>query len=193
VILGGPRVWFNSSSWLSTTQDIHFLFALLMRNPMAKSGFVHVIGPAITQHISMLKGCMNAVVSKNPTPKQKLCYDNNFASLQQEYIESRLGDIMQHKILVFVFHVNKNHWVSVVVINPFLVFARYLNEGKELSYIHVAVDEEEIAGWCVLDSMHGMSDRNGFKQTFDTTMKGIIWISSFSEYLCFKSKRHEPE
>ena len=168
LILGGSRVSFNSSAWLSC-QDIQFLFALLLRNPMAKSGFVHVIGPSITQHISMLKGCIDTVVSKNATVKEQDVYDSNLASLQQ-YIESRL-DILQHKFLVFVFNVNNDHWVSVVVINTKLVFARYLNEGNELSNTHVFVDQEEIAGWCVLDSMHGVSDRNGFKGSFDTTIK----------------------
>jgi hypothetical protein len=83
IILGQCRVSFNSSEWLST-QDIQFLFAFLMRNPMSRSGLVHVLGPGITQHISMLmKECMDGVVSGHPTPKQKLCYDTNFASIQK--------------------------------------------------------------------------------------------------------------
>jgi hypothetical protein len=37
-----------------------------------------------------------------------------------KYIESRL-DILEHNILVFPCNTNTNHWVSVVVINPFLL------------------------------------------------------------------------
>ena len=79
-ILGQRRVLLsNFNEWLST-QDILFLFAFLMRNPMSRSGWVHVLGPDITQHISMLmEECMEGVVSGDPTPKVKLCYDTNFA------------------------------------------------------------------------------------------------------------------
>jgi hypothetical protein len=38
---------------------------------------------------------------------------------------------MQHKFLMFICNINKVHWVSVVVVNPFLRFDQYLEEGKE--------------------------------------------------------------
>jgi hypothetical protein len=53
-IVGERRLSFKSSSWLSTN-DIQFLFAFLMCNSKAKSGIFRVIGPAITQHITMVK------------------------------------------------------------------------------------------------------------------------------------------
>ena len=169
-ILGQRRVLLsNSNEWLST-QDIQFLFAFLMRNTMSRSGSVHVLGPGITQHISMLmEECMEGVVSGDPTPEVKLCYDTNFACVQR-YLDSRL-DIMQHKFLVFVFNVNSSHWVSVVVINPYLVFDRYMKDEEDLSNTHGGVGEDEIPGWCVLDSLGGVSGRNGFKRTIDTTLE----------------------
>jgi hypothetical protein len=77
---------------------------------------------------------------------------------------------MQHKFLV-VFNVNSNHWVSVVMINPYLVFERYLNNEEDLTKTHGGVGEDEIPGWCVLDSLGGVSGRNGFKGTIDTTLE----------------------
>jgi hypothetical protein len=168
-ILGQRRVSFDSTEWLST-QDIQFLFAFLMRNPMSRSGFIHVLGPAITQHISLLmEKCMDGIVSGVPTPEELLCYDMNYPYIQK-YLDSRL-DIMQHKFLVFVFNVNENHWVSVVVVNPNLVFGRYLNNEEYVDNKKGCVGEDEISGWCVLDSLHGVCNENGLKGTLDTTLE----------------------
>jgi hypothetical protein len=86
---------------------------------------------------------MNKVSLKTATMKEKICYHDNFACIQK-YIDSRL-DILEHKFLAFVFHVDDDHCVvSVVVINPFLVFERYLNKEKELSFIDGALDKSRM-------------------------------------------------
>ena len=169
-IVGNRRVLLsNFKEWMST-QDILFLFAFLMRNTMSSSSLVHVLGPGITQHISVLmEECMEGVVSGDPTPEVKLCYDHNFACVRQ-YIDSTL-DLMQHKFLVFVFNVNSSHWVSVVVVNPYLVFDTYMNDQEDSCKIDGGVGKDEISGWCVLDSLGGVSGTNGFKGTSGTPLE----------------------
>ena len=112
---------------------------------------------------------MEGIVSGDPTPEVKRCYDTNFTCVQR-YLDSRL-DIMDHKFLVFVFNVNSSHWVSVVVINPNLVFDRYMNNQEDPCNTDGGVGEDEIPGWCVLDSLGGVSGTNGFKKQCGTKLE----------------------
>jgi hypothetical protein len=93
----------------------------------------------------------------------------------QDYIDSR-HDILEHKFLFLVCNVCQMHWISVVVINPFLVSDKYLAAGKDVSTVNGAFEDlaagkdvsnvngglgdDDFAGWCVLDS-NGPEDDNG--------------------------------
>jgi hypothetical protein len=91
-----------------------------------------------------------------------------------KYIESRL-DILEHKFLVFPCNTNRNHWVSVVVINPFLVVD--VNKRTEAAYNSDLCNEDEImAGWCVMNSNPSVRlSRKSIHQE-----QGYIWSAPLS-------------
>jgi hypothetical protein len=127
-INGERRTIMNSTSWLSM-DEIQFLLAFLLRNPHENMGVFHVLGPMITHKVALVCDVMPAIHSENATVEQQGTYSFNMQGIQA-YIDSRL-DILQHKFLVFICNINDLHWVSVVVVNPFLVLDQYLAEGNE--------------------------------------------------------------
>jgi hypothetical protein len=125
----------------------------------------------------LMNNCMEEMVTGSPMPDAKLCYETNFACIER-YLESRL-DIMQHKFLVFVFNVNDNHWVTVVVVNAYLVFDRYLNDNQDITVNDGGVGEDELPGWCVMDSLGGVNGVNGFKPTIHKKLKKEYGVRLF--------------
>ena len=95
------------------------------------SGVFHVLGPFITHKAALIYDVMQAILDENATDTDHSTYISNLEAIQ-DYIDSRL-DIFEHKFLVFVCNIQNMHWISVVVINPFLVFDQYLAEGKDNS------------------------------------------------------------
>jgi hypothetical protein len=191
-IVGDGRLMLHSSSWLST-DDIQFLFAFLLRNPVNNPGFVHVIGPAITHQVAMVQSVIYEIsqVKENASMQAKNCYLSNIERLHR-YIDSRL-DILEHKFLVYVINVGNNHWVSVVVINPFLVFEQYLKKGSDKSFIDGVWGKDCTTGWCVLDSLdHSCRaiGTHGFKATLGTTVRNSLGFHLFlnicASYLKYK-------
>jgi hypothetical protein len=150
LIVGEHRVKMTSSSWLST-DDIQFLFAFLMCNIDGNTGFLHVLSSSITKNIHDVHDLMPVMIEmKENAPKDvKQRYQANLDVIFK-YIESRLN-ILEHKFLVFPCNTNGNHWVSVVVINPFLVVD--LNKRTGAAYDSDLYNDDEImAGWCVMNS-----------------------------------------
>jgi len=127
-ITGQTRTQMNSTSWLCT-DEIQFIFAYLLRNPHENRGVFHVLGPMIMHKVSLVYTVMGAILCNKATDEQQSTYASNMEGIQA-YIDSRLH-IMQHKFLVFICNINDVHWISVVVVNPFLRFDQYLEEGKE--------------------------------------------------------------
>jgi hypothetical protein len=86
---------------------------------------------------------------ENAPEKVKGTYQMNFDA-NFEYIKSRL-DILEHKFLIFLCNTNANHWVSVVVINPFCV----VEVNKKTGAIYdsdLCNNDEIVTGWCVMNS-----------------------------------------
>jgi hypothetical protein len=122
LIVGDRQVKMTSSSWLSTNEIQFLLFTFLMRNIGGNTHFLHVLSPSITKNIHDVHDVMPVMMEKkeNAPKKAKRTYQTNLDAIFK-YIESRL-DILEHKFLVFLCNANNtNHWVSVVVINPFRV------------------------------------------------------------------------
>jgi hypothetical protein len=98
---------------------------------------------------------------------------------------------------VFVCNENDCHWVAIVVVNPFLVFDRYVAEDNENVFDKAASsDDEDFCGWCVFDSLgnSGMpSKAKGFHGTCSTMNKASYGVRLFlnicASYL--KAKRNE--
>jgi hypothetical protein len=67
-----------------------------------------------------------------------------------------------------------------VVVNPFLVFDRYLNKGKEGGGIGVLGDED-FAGWCVLNSTERPAEKqqHGFQGTLHTRNNAAYGVRLF--------------
>jgi hypothetical protein len=182
-INGNRRTMMNSTSWLCT-DEIQFLFALLLCNQHDNSGVFHVLGPMITHKVALVCGLMPAINSENATFEQQRTYQCNMQGIQA-YIDSRL-DIFQHKFLVFVCNINDMHWVSVVVVNPLLVFDQYMSEGKENN-------SDNFVGWCVLNSTQRVAEmeEHGFQGSFFTKNKAtygvLLFLNICASYL--KAKR----
>jgi Ulp1 protease family, C-terminal catalytic domain len=137
----------NDHSWLRT-DEIQFICALLLCNHESNRLF-HVLGPMITHQISIFYKSFQRAKEGTQTEKQKREYENNMDGILK-YIDSRL-DILQHKFLVFLCNVRHMHWVSVVVVNPFLVLEQEEQQQKENQDTVLGVTD--FVGWCVLNSI----------------------------------------
>jgi hypothetical protein len=177
MIIGNAWQLLNSRSWLSTN-EILFLFAFLLRNPESNR-FFHVLGPTITNKVAIAYHTMAKIVHGNATDKDVISYNYMVKGIQ-DYIDSRL-DIFEHKFLVFVCNQSQMHWVSVVVINPFLVFDQYLAEGKDDHGRHGAWGDEDFVGWCVFNSNTRQEEReqDGFQGTMYTKNKASYGVQLF--------------
>jgi hypothetical protein len=120
LIVGDRRLKMTSSSWLST-DEIQLLFAFLMCNIDGNTGFLHVLSSSITKNIHDIHDLMPVMMEKKEDAPQNVIrtYQMNLDAIFK-YIESRLH-ILEHKFLIFLCNTNRNHLVSVVVINPFFV------------------------------------------------------------------------
>jgi hypothetical protein len=95
-----------------------------------------------------------------------------------------------------VCNVSQIHWISVVVVNPFLVSDGYLAAGKDVSTVNGALGDlaagedvshvnggwgdDDFAGWCVLDSNGPEVDSgNGFQGTSLTKNKASYGVRLF--------------
>lgn len=159
----------NSQGWLFTN-EIQFLFAFLLHNPECNR-FFHVLGPMITNKVAIVYEVMPRILDGSATDKDCSTYNCNIEGIQ-DYTDSRL-DIFEHKFLVFVCNQSQMHWVSVVVINPFLVFDQYLAEGKDDHGRHGASGDEDFVRWCVFNSNGRSKEReqDGFQGTMYTNNK----------------------
>jgi hypothetical protein len=134
-----------------------------------------------------------AILKKNPTEDKKDMYETNLDAVF-EYIKSRL-DILEHKFLVFLCNMDRNHWVSVVVINPFVVLEANQQTGTTFDY-NQCQDDDQIAGWCIFNSNVSGKDKNehGFQGTESTKNKASFGVQLFlnicASYIKFK-KDHE--
>jgi hypothetical protein len=147
-IEGEQRTGMNDHSWLRT-DEIQFICALLLRNHESNRLF-HVLGPTITHQISILYKSFQRAKEGTQTEKEKREYENNMDVILK-YIDSRL-DILQHKFLVFLCNVRHMHWLSVVVVNPFLVLEQEEQQQKENQDTLLEVTDC-VGGWCVLNSI----------------------------------------
>jgi hypothetical protein len=155
----------NRTSWL-VTDAIQFLFALLMCNQKIEKPYFHVMYPNVTQMIASLYPNMVKVDGRTATKQE---HDQYIADLDKlkHYIYTRLA---------FICNVSNMHLLLVVVINPFLVFDRFLHgNGKH------EVSNEEMAGWCVLNSNPHSNEiqMNGFQGTCFTRNKASYGVRLF--------------
>jgi hypothetical protein len=92
-----------------------------MHNIDGNTGFLYVLSSSITKKFHDVHDLMPVMMEKKEDAPEnvKRTYQTNLDAIFK-YIKSRL-DILEHKFLIFPCNTNTNHWVSVVVINPFLV------------------------------------------------------------------------
>jgi flagellar assembly factor FliW len=159
------------NSWLNT-DHLQFLLAFLLRNPENNSGFFHVVPPFIMHKVALFCKVMPRIADGTGNDNDQITYQSNLEGIL-DYIDTSL-DIFEHKFLVLVINLGDMHWASFVVINPFLVFDRYLAEGMKSSENHGTLGaDDDIAGWCVLNSNgHNMEkEKGGYKGTFYSNNK----------------------
>jgi hypothetical protein len=179
LILGKERVSFDTSSWLRT-DEIQFLLAFLTRNQ--ESSFFHVLGPSITHTLSELYKTMPQVMRDKATDEDKKAHKTNLSAVIK-YIDSRL-DILEQKFLIFLCNLGHNHWVSVVVVNPFLTSGPFLKGDDESADYDLPDDsDQDLCGWCLFDSLssNDSDDKSsdGFHGTFYTTFPTSLGVRLF--------------
>jgi hypothetical protein len=172
-IIGSCWSSMNRTSWL-VTDEIQFLFALLMRNQKIHKPYFRVfLRPDATQIIASLYPNMVKVNGLTATKQEQDEYILDLNTLK-DYMNTRL-DIFECKFLVFVFNVNNTHRVLVVAINPLLVYDKFLQCDDKHD-----VANEEMAGWCVLNSNPHSNEKqiNGFQRTCYTRNKAScgVWL-----------------
>ena len=190
-INGLGRTRMDSTSWLFTDK-VQFLFAFLLRNQDNNSGVVHVLGPMITHKVGLVYELMPAILEDKATVTEHDCYLSTLADIQK-YIDTRL-DIFEHKFLVFALNINNTHWLSVVVVNPFLVFDQYLSEGKDNCAERKNKAKDEFCGWCILNSTarHDEREQNGLQGTRHTRNNPAYGVRLFLN-VCASYLKHKKE
>jgi hypothetical protein len=171
-VLGIRRKSMDSQSWLST-DEIQFLFAFLLRNEASNTSF-HVVGPDITNKVAIVQEALSKILKETASDEDHRAYDYNLECIQK-YIDSKL-DILEHKFLVFLCNQSNMHWVSVVVVNPFLVFDHYL-----VGRMGTMGGEDDFVGWCVFNSNPRQDEEseNGFQGTIFTKNKASYGVRLF--------------
>jgi hypothetical protein len=171
----------TSSSWLST-DEIQFLFAFLMCNKDGNTGFLHVLSSSITKNVHDVHDLMPVMMEKKEDAPEnvKRTYQTHLDVIFK-YIKSRL-DILEHKFLVCPCNTNTNHWMSVVVINPFLVVEVNKKTGASYDDSDLCNDDEIMAGWlCVMNSNPSAVnvEDSGFQGTAFTKNKATFGVRLF--------------
>ena len=84
---------------------------------------------------------------EEPTQGEKV---HNQEQLQHvfKYVDT-CQDFFDNKCLVFIYNLVQ-HWMVIVVVNPFLVFDCYVFGDK-----YINVHEDNFVGWCVINSLGG--------------------------------------
>lgn len=156
----------DDQCWINTG-EVEFLVAFLLHNQETSRCF-HVIGPTIMDKVTNLYNTQATANKRELTGVEQRMLNTMFFDIQ-EYIDATL-DIMENKFLVFLCNINNTHWISVVVVNPFLVFDKFLSQGKEDNCNpSVSPGMDDFAGWCILNSIaKHSSEQNGFIKTVHT-------------------------
>jgi hypothetical protein len=164
----------DSQSWLST-DEIQFLFAFFLRNQEGNQ-FFHVLGPAITNKVAIVQEAMTKILEDTATAEDHQAYEYNIEGIQ-DYMDSKL-DLFEHKFLVFLCNESHTHWVSVVVVNPFLVYDPYLVEGTRRTGV---MGDDDFVGWSVFNSNQRQHEKmeNGFQGTMFTKNKASYGVQLF--------------
>jgi hypothetical protein len=151
-----------------------------MRNKISNNGFVHVLDPSITKRAMDVYDLMLFMRQEDHANKQQSKkYHANLAAIQQ-YIDTRL-DLFENKFLVFICSITNVHWISVVVVNAFVVHERHLRSDDEL-YIHELdlseSNNDDMAGWCVFNSSMNTKGKRDEKLGLQSTM----WTKENASY-----------
>jgi hypothetical protein len=144
----------------------------------------------ITNKAAIVYEVLPRILDGSATDIDCRTYNYNIECIQ-DYIDSRLN-IFKH--IFFICNQSLMHWVSVVVISPFLVFDQYLAEGKYGHGRHGASGDDDFVGWCVFNSKRRSKEReqDGFQGTIYTKSDASYGVQLFlnicASYLKAKKK-----
>ena len=175
-VLGIRRKSLDLQSWLST-DEIQFLFAFLLRNQDSNQ-FFHVLDPAITNKVATVQEAMQKILEETATDEDHRAYEYNLEGIQ-DYIDSKLN-VFEHKFLVFLCNQSHSHWVSVVVVNPFLVFNQYLAEGKDYSGRTGVMGDDDFVGWSVFNSNPRQQEESLASRELCSQKQSNLWSAAVS-------------
>jgi len=178
-IVGERRRLMNTKSWLST-DDVQFLLTLFLRNQDASTCF-HILGPAIMHKVNIVYTTREKAnkENRNNTEIEERTINANISDIKK-YIDTRL-DIMENKFLMFLCNVSSNHWISVVVVNAFVIFDKYLREGKDnCQQSNIPHVDDNFCGWCIMNSNdNNGNEQNGFQESVRTKNRASYGVRLF--------------
>ena len=100
--------------------EIQLLSAVMMQNT-TKNKFVHFFSPTITKMMQETFQFYDQIKHEGRTD---LCEKwKGHLQYLQDYIEC-VGDLFEHKFLVFLCNPSSFHWITFVMINPSLIYLR---------------------------------------------------------------------
>ena len=93
----------------------------MMRNTL-ENKFIHVFSPNITKIMQNTFQLYDQLKHRSTTAALHDKFKGNLHSLH-DYIEC-VGDLFEHKFLVFLCNCTELHWYTFVVVNPSLMYLR---------------------------------------------------------------------
>ena len=123
-------VWqqWPTNHWLSTAA-IQLLSALMMRNT-TENKFVHVFSPTITKMMQESYQFYDQFKHKGQTMDLSKKLKGHLHHLR-DYIEC-VGDLFEHKFLVFLCNCSNFHWITFIMVNPSVIYLRGDSTKTEL-------------------------------------------------------------
>ena len=130
-------IWKNCerNHWLSTA-EIQLLSAVLTRNSLHNK-YVHVLSPDIAKIIQTTFQMYQEIKRGNETTGLQDKLQANLHTLR-DYIEC-VGDLFEHKFLLFLCNHTELHWYTFVVVNPSVIYLHFLQRFKHSSKLSMVV------------------------------------------------------
>ena len=182
-------IWKNRghNHWLSTA-EIQLLSAVLTRNSLHNK-YAHVLSPDITKIIQKTFQMYQEIKRGNETTGLQDKLQANLHTLR-DYIEC-VGDLFEHKFLLFLCNHTELHWYTFVVVNPSVIYLKG-QQRKETNE-----NSGMFAGWTVFDSTRWRrcnKKDDGLMKTTDSTFNatsGIPFFLNFCATYLYSKENYE--
>jgi hypothetical protein len=146
--------WIENEYWrMKATQPGHWLASheiLLLSAFFLRIGLeqnlVHVFSPDHTKHMKTFFEITECIAKEKRQPKDDQRY-NVYIEYFSQYVDS-VHDLFEHKFLLFLCNPSEMHWITIVVVNPSLLY-NSVHKSKTIQ----PGQTDNFCGFSVFDSM----------------------------------------